>query len=292
MKIILKTLSLIIFVVLNNTAFSSDLILKSDSNSEIIQKKSSWILIQPDNTKTIKELKQEVKTIDEQKIISDKNIDELKKELLVKKFFKVNLTNEQKIWLNILIKEYRKDKEDITNEIIIKSKNLINSDWLKKELLINEKNFYWNLLEYIDITKYDEYIDYIKKNIILINNKSNLNSTSAQKEVILQNKVDKYKEEIQKHNELTNNNTIILLNEKINTVLIKLTKKEKFINLNNDWKIRLFDNLIKSIKSKLSELEKRKDKTKIQIIITQNNDSIINNIELFKKNIGLNIKIN
>jgi len=62
--------------------------------------------------------------------------------LLVKKFFKIDLSLSQKSKLNILIKNYKKKKQEINNNIIIKSKNLEDSSELKKELLINEKDFY------------------------------------------------------------------------------------------------------------------------------------------------------
>jgi len=275
MKKFLKILFVIILIsVFSNTVFSSS------------WKINNWkITNTADNKKTIKELKEEVKIIDKKKEESDEKLDELKKDLLVKKFFKIDLSLSQKSKLNILIKNYKKKKQEINNNIIIKSKNLEDSSELKKELLINEKDFYWELLEYIDIKKYDEYLKYIKKNIEIINNKSNLNSSSAKKEIIIQNKVDNIKNKIKEHNNKTIDNTIILLNVRINKLLTKLVKKEKFKKLDNSWKIKLFDNLINAIDKKLENLKTKENKSKIQEIIINNKSSIIENIKIFKENI-------
>ena len=154
MKYILKTLTILILVVFTNTTFSDENNTELNSGKEIW----NWLVQKKDWIKTIKELKQEVKTIDELKEESDKKLDELKKELLVKKFFRVNLNYSEKNKLNKLIKEYKKKKEKLNNDIIIISRDLKNTDKIKKKLLLNEKDFYWNLIEYIDINKYDEYI--------------------------------------------------------------------------------------------------------------------------------------
>ena len=276
MKHILKTLTILILVVFTNTTFSADNYTKDSW---------SWIIQKEDWTKTIKELKQEVKTIDEQKEESDKQLDELKKELLVKKFFKVNLNYTEKNKLNKLIRDYKKRKQELNNAIIIKSRGLKDTVEIKKKLLLNEKDLYWDLIEYIDINKYDEYIQYIKKNIIIVNRKSNLDSSSAQKEVIIQEKVDNIKEKIQEHNKITTDNTIILLNTKISKILLKLTKKEKFKNLNKNWKIKLFDNLISVIDKKLDVLKKKPNLSKTQEIIIENKNKILENIKIFKANI-------
>jgi hypothetical protein len=52
----------------------------------------------------------------------------------------LNYTEKNK--LNKLIREYKKKKEELNNDIIIKSRNLENTDSIKKELLVNEKDFY------------------------------------------------------------------------------------------------------------------------------------------------------
>jgi len=276
MKYILKTFFFIILVVSLNTTFSEwKEILEDNTSTWIIQEK----------IKTIKELKQEVKTNTSKIEKTDQELDNLQKELLVKKFFKVNLNLSQKAKLNKIIIKYRKTKELLNNEIILKSKNFENNETLKKELLENEKNFYWSLIEYIDTTKYTEYIDYIKQNIIIVNKKTNLESNSATKEVIIQNKVDNIKEKIKKQNEITNDNTIQILNFKINRVLTKLTNKEKFINLPKEWKIKLFESLILKIKTKLEILDKKIKKSQTQEILIKNKDKIIENIKEFQDNI-------
>ncbi len=238
----------------------------------------NWII----EIKTIKELKQEVENINEQKENTEIELNELKKELLVKRFFRVNFTNDEKNQLTELIKNYRNKKEFLNTEIILKSRNLKDTAYLKRELLLNEKFFYWELVNFIDLEKKDKYIEYIRKNIIIVNRKSNLKSSIAKKEVILQKRVDNIKEKIKQHNKQTSNNTVIIVNNKLNYILLNLTQKEKFINLSKEWQYKLFDTLIKRIDNKLDFLDKKTNKSKTQEIIIDNREKIIENIKIFR----------
>ena len=280
-----------ILVVFSNTAFSSSWEL-SYSWSLVINSAeeitSSWTEIinkEENNIKTIKELKEEVKTIDEQKEISNKNLDILKKEILISKFFKIDLSVTEKVELNILVQEYKKIKEELNKQLLNQSQNLENTEETIKQLLENEKEIYKKLLSYIKIEKYEEYKEFIKQDIILINTNSTLESSLIKKETIIQNKVDDLKEKIEEHHNILNKKLVNLVNEKIDEKLNELIQKEKFKTLDKKSKIRLFEKLIDWIEVKSNTLKEKESKTRLLIKKIELYEVIIERINIFKNDL-------
>ena len=290
MKKTINILSLIILSVFSNTAFSSSWELNYSwslvlNSAEEITSTWTETINNKDDIKTIKELKEEVKTIDEQKEISDKNLDTLKKEILISRFFKTDLNETEKIELNILVQEYKKTKEGLNKQLSNQSQNLENTQETIKQLLENEKEIYKKLLSYIKIEKYEEYKEFIKQDIILINTNSTLESSIIKKETIIQNKVDDLKEKIKEHHNILNEKLINLVNIKIDEKLNELTQKEKFKILDQKSKIRLFEKLIDWIEIKSNTLKEKENKTRLLVKKIELYQVIIDRINIFKNNL-------
>ena len=290
MKKTINILSLIILSVFSNTAFSSSWELNYSwslvlNSAEEITSTWTETINNKDDIKTIKELKEEVKTIDEQKEISDKNLDTLKKEILISRFFKTDLNETEKIELNILVQEYKKTKEGLNKQLSNQSQNLENTQETIKQLLENEKEIYKKLLSYIKIEKYEEYKEFIKQDIILINTNSTLESSIIKKETIIQNKVDNLKEKIKEHHNILNEKLINLVNIKIDEKLNELTQKEKFKILDQKSKIRLFEKLIDWIEIKSNTLKEKENKTRLLVKKIELYQVIIDRINIFKNNL-------
>ncbi len=287
MKILIKISLLILLVVFTNTTFSSSWILNNNIDTKFISPNNtlSWTNIQPDQIKTIKELKEEVRTIDEQKEISNKELDVLKKEILISRFFKTDLNPEEKFKLNNLVVEYKETKDKLNEQLLKQSQNLENTTETIKKLLENEKEIYKKLLNYINIEKYEEYKNFIKKDIIIINTNSNLESSILKKEAIIQNKVDDLKQKIEEHHNLLNKKLIDIVNEKIDLKLQELTEKKKFKQLDKESQLKLFWKLTSSIEKKITALESKENKTRLLIKKIELYKVIIKRIDLFKNNL-------
>jgi len=247
-KNIINTLYLIILVVFSNTTFSS-----------------TWNLnfteIKIDKTKTIKELKLEVKEIEEEKVETSKELEILKKETSIIHFFKINLNIKEKNELNKLVLEYKKTKDELNQQLLIRSKKLKNTEETIKKLLNNEREIYKKLLQFVKIEKYEEYTNFIKEDLSLINTNFNLESSGIQKEAIIKNKVANLKETIKEHNSLINKKIKTLVYKKIDVKINQLTLKDKFKQLDLISKIKLFEKLIWKINSKKEVLEDKWNKT-------------------------------
>lgn len=272
MKKIFKLLVFIILAVLTNTVFSS-----------------SWEISSPelnsaeDKIKTIKELKNEVKIIDEEKKVTDKNFNILKERIVIYNFFKENLTEVEKIELNKLTNEYKITKEKLNIQLQLRSKKLQNTEWTIKKLLENEKEIYKKLIPFIKTEKYQDYKSFIKKDLDIINKNSTLESNLVKKETIIKNKVADLKDKIEEHNQLLSDKLKNLVNNKIDEKLTELTSKEKFKELKQESKYKLFNKLVIDIEKKKNILQDKENKTRLLIKKIELYKIIIERIKKFKK---------
>lgn len=283
---IFKFLIIILAVVFSNTTFwssweivdNTEIQLNSadesiDNNDE--NKKS-------DEWKKIRVLKSEVNTLNEQNEETNKKFDNLKKEILIARFFKTNLTNEEQEELSKLVLEYKETKDKLNKQLLLRSKTLENTESTIKKLLENEKEIYKNLIQFIQIEKYEEYKEFIKKDLNIINESSNLKSQTVKKESILENKINNIKEKIREHNELLSKKLKELVINKIDIKLKELINKETFKKLDKDSQIKLFEKLILNLKTKKEMLDTKENKTRLLVKKIELYKVIIKRIELFK----------
>ncbi len=278
MKILKKIIILIFLGVLTSSLFFSNKVL--GNTGEII---SDWSSEDYDEDKTIKELKQEVKDIDSEKQETEEKFDELKKQILEKDLFLKDLDEEQKQKLDELLYRYKENKEKLNKRLRVRSRGLENTWETIKELLENEKEIYKNLIPYIRVDKYEDYKEFIKENLDIINKNSNLESDSIKKWVIIKNKIKDLKEKIEEHNEIIGQDLKLTINEKIDQKLNNLVSKEKFISLDKESKINLFGKLIENIKTKRDTLEDKENKTNLLEKKIELYKIIIERLEIFKK---------
>ena len=281
MKILKKIIILIFLGVLTSSLFFSNKVL--GNTGEIISDWSSEEKDDDDEDKTIKELKQEVKDIDSEKQETEEKFDELKKQILEKDLFLKDLDEEQKQKLDELLYQYKENKEKLNKRLRVRSRGLENTWETIKELLENEKEIYKNLIPYIRVDKYEDYKEFIKENLDIINKNSNLESDSIKKWVIIKNKIKDLKEKIEEHNEIIGQDLKLTINEKIDQKLSNLVSKEKFISLDEESKINLFDKLIENIKTKRDTLEDKENKTNLLEKKIELYKIIIERLEIFKK---------
>ena len=270
MNILLKLLIFFIITVFTNTVFSASWDLESN--------------LKNDDSKTIKELKEEVETIDKEKEQTELRLNKLKRQVIISDFFRNDLNDIQKIELNTLALEYKETKEKLSEKLKTKSEKLHSTKNTIKKLLENEKEIYKKLLPFIKIEKYEEYKDFIKKDLDIINQNSNLESEWIKKESIIKEKIDDIKEKIEEHNEILSNNLKEIVNKKIDQKLNELISKEKFQNLNWESKIKLFNKLIENIDIKKNKLEEKENKTRLLIKKIELYKIIVDRIKMFKEN--------
>lgn len=204
-----------------------------------------------------------IKKIQEEKKAQEEKIKDIKKELFFKNFFKTDLLIKEKNKLDLIISEYNSKKNEL--EAKLKKEN---SKELIKQLLENEKDIYKKLLPFIKKEKYDEYKEYIKQNIELLNKKITLDNDQKEQKEILNKKLNLIKQKILIHNQVIKRKIEKVVRIKIQDKLTNFMNKDKFQKLSTENKLKVFDLLIKKLNEKIPENPDINDKkTQIYLII-------------------------
>ena len=224
-----------------------------------------------DESKSIRELKENIEVLDKDKETIMSKIKEFNPTDNLKKYFKINLTDNELNELAIIINDYISRKNELENIFIEKSRLLEDVSDIKVILLEEKKQFYKNLLIFINADYYDEYLEYIKWDTVLYNEKKDLESDIIRKNEIINNKIEVLEKKITRHKTYLEDSLRILVKEKIDSKIDSLNKVESFNNLEKEKKIEILNKTIETIKVKINNLENQLE--------TETQDTIyINNI--------------
>lgn len=214
---------------------------------------------------TLKNLKNQVEQIDNSKLKQEEKLKKLKKELIIQKFFKEDLTDSQKEQLKIIVLEYKENKEKLESHL----KKLYSTNKVKtiKKLLENEKEIYKKLLPYINKQKYEEYKEFIKEDIRIVNEKLFLEVKKTETQKKIEEKLKIIKTKIKKHRKFIDKKIEEIINKKIEEKLINFTQKEAFQKLTNNQKKEVFKKLENKFKERLKRLKENNNINQKQIEI-------------------------
>ncbi len=208
-----------------------------------------------DENKSIRELKENITELDKSKTVI---IDEIRKNNPIDDltwYFNDNLTSADLEEIKNIINVYIKRKNELYLELENKAKNLDSTDEIKSSLLEEKKFMYKSLLPYISTYNYDNYLEYIKSETTLYNEKTWLESDIIRKNEIISNKVEILEEKIIRHKSYIEDSLRIIVNERMEQKLEIIRKNPKFIKLSYLEKIEFLDNTINKIDGKINELE-------------------------------------
>ncbi|MDF1682686.1 MAG: hypothetical protein P1U46_02965 [Patescibacteria group bacterium] len=115
-----------------------------------------------DESKSIRELKDNIEVLDKDRESVISKIKDFNPSENLKKYFKKNLNEDELNELSIIIDQYIFKKNELESIFIDKSKLLEDVSDIKVLLLEEKKQFYKNILIFINSDYYDEYLEYIK----------------------------------------------------------------------------------------------------------------------------------
>ena len=217
-----------------------------------------------DNKKTIKELKNNIEDLKEEKVNLKEKYNLLIEETWeLKKFFNSNLKDEDYSTIKEIVKEYNVSTKKIEEKIKKNAKEFENSETEKKLFLIEKIKVYKKLVPFIDKTKLDNYLEYIKWDLKILGENKDVSEQIYVKEEIISKKVEKIKEKIVKNNEVINEKLKKIVNKKIEEKIDLLKNSEKFKNLDNEWKRNVISKIQSSIQEKIDAWEKDEKKSTI-----------------------------
>lgn len=215
------------------------------------------------DTRTIKEIKTEIDTYSKEKIKNHEKLIELKKTLKIDDYLIDNLKDTDIEKLKKIFKNYQKTANKLLLKLAIMSKNLKNTDKIKKTLMENKKNIYIKIIPFIKKNKIEKYKNFIKNDINIFKEKNELKDKSIRNNVILKERVKNIKEKIIEHKILLNEKLKKILSKKIDEKIQNIKTNENFLKFKQNKKIEIIDKMLKKVDLRLSEIWEVLDSTSI-----------------------------
>lgn len=217
---------------------------------------NSGNIIQVDSKKTLKELKNNLDDLNEKKINLKEKVELIIQENWKFKSFLKDSLNEEDLWkIKSIISWYNSYSREKEKDLKDNIKNGEDSFEEKKLILINKKDAYKKIIPFIDENKLDDYLDFIKKDLVISKEKWDVNEQIFLNEEIITKKVEKLKEKIEKNKEIIDNKIEKVVKNKIEEKINFLKNSEEFNKLDKDNKKDIILKIIDKIKLKLSLLD-------------------------------------
>lgn len=225
---------------------------------------------------TIKELQQNIKVLEEKQWeISKKFSSDLWDIWEIQKFLKERLTETEIEEIKLIISNYNKSKEKITNDND-------NIDDIKELLLELKKDVYKKLIPYIEQWKLEDYLDYIKNTVETFKQWKDLDNEIDKNRELLEQKVSLIKEKIKVHENELKNEIDELINKKIDEKINIIRNNEKFKFLVLEKRKALISKTIEKINEKLKNIDgtpENQKKIDIYNIVIQKLEEVLVELE-------------
>jgi len=241
MKIIIK----IIF-----TCFSLFLFSPLFANTgETLSDETNIITI--DQNKKIKELQENLQELSNEKSGLKDTWEQFRQENgKIVNFIKENLSEESKQTIEDLVEKYYADKDILEKKLREIASNLEDTQNIKGEILKLKLTLYKELVSYIEPTKLQEYVNYIKGNIEIEKKDNEIAEDIYRKEEILERKVDTIKEKIAENKRILDEKMQNAVQEKLNEKIKSILDNQKFQALSYESKTQIFSSVLKKSQEK------------------------------------------
>lgn len=206
--------------------------------------------------KTIRELKENIDDLNYRNSLLENDFKLLNSDYKLKGFLKEDLTKLQFNMVKKVVSKYSLEKNNIENKIEENLKHLKDIKELENNFLWIKKDFYIWLMPYIKNSSKNEYLEYIKSDIEILNKQNDLNTNIIVKKEVLNTKISSIEEKIKEHKEYINENIANIANETINKKIENIANNSSFIELNTQSKIKIIEQSIVKIRIKLQNNEK------------------------------------
>lgn len=212
--------------------------------------------IEEDKLKTIKELKDNIQSLDEE----DKSI-RLKDEFLkensdFRSFFKEDLSIKDIDDIKEILELYKIYSSRLDQKLTTESKNLLETTETKDSLIEQRKDLFKKLVPYIDISKIDDYLEYVKSDAYLLKEKKEIKDDIIRKKWIIDEKITHLKEKIEEHKKTLDSRIIWIVNEKMDAKIDDIKNNPWFMSLEIEKKIEIIKKTIDKIRENLESIDK------------------------------------
>ena len=230
--------------------------------------------------KTIKELNNSIKILDNEKNKIENDFSELNTDLKLKTFLRKNISRFEFNKIKELVINYNKNEKELNEKLLLEAKKWLDIKNTRKKLLENKRIFYNWLIPFININHKKEYLEYVKRDAELFKKKNIIFVDIEVKKYILDNKVSRIESEIKKHKDYINKSIKNIIDTRLEQKINNLKNNDWFKFLSNESKVKVLEKTIRKIKIKLSNYT-----NKINLSwtwINQENTNIDNKLETYK----------
>lgn len=238
---------------------------------------NTWNLNQP----TIKEMQENLAELKEEKNIIDDKWSVLNKiNGKVADYLRNDLTTQQVTEITTLASIYSSQKESYESQLKFLSENWENLklDELKVSFVQTKLTFYKNLVPYIDVSKKDAYLTYIKWSVEIEKENKDIKEKIYKQEEVIEERVDDLKEKIKVHNEVLEQKLRVLIYSTIDKKISAILNQEKVTRLSTENKKKILWMVLKKLseeKEALSQLNDITERTQKKIAIYEIAENVI-----------------
>ena len=168
----------------------------------------------------------------------------------VKKYLKINLTDQEIKLIKSKIWFYNDQKIRFENILKTNSHKLQKVEYEKKQLMYIKRDFYKFLLWYIHLDYKNEYFKYIKEDLNIYNKQNIIKSNIISSREKLDKKVEALEDRITTHKVLINHSINEIIKNRITQKINNLKYNKKYIILDNETKIKVLEKTIVRLKIK------------------------------------------
>jgi len=208
-------------------------------------------IITIDQNKKIKELQENLQELSNEKSGLKDTWEQFRQENgKIVNFIKENLSEESKQTIENLVEKYYADKDILEKRLREIASNLEDTQNIKGEILKLKLTLYKELISYIEPTKLQEYVNYIKGNIEIEKKDNEIAEDIYRKEEILERKVDTIKEKIAENKRILDEKMQNAVQEKLNEKIKSILDNQKFQALSYESKTQIFSSVLKKSQEK------------------------------------------
>lgn len=225
-------------------------------------------LVFDDNLKTIKELKESIEKLDnDRKELFNEKLDLNSNDLLMS-YFRTDLSKQELLLLENIIDDYNKNKKFLESELNLKAKNLEDTTEIKSNLMDVKKNLYKQMTPFIKISHYNDYLSYIKTDTHYYSEKTEIYSDILKKQELVNTKLVLIEDRIREYRVNLEDTLNQIIYQKIEEKISSIENNPNFEKLDNDLKIEILNKTLDRLNSDLEKsllLSDKASKQKVNI---------------------------
>lgn len=229
---------------------------------------ASWeyveLLSAPEKPQTIREMSQDLETLKQEKIQLDfkwRTFRIWNEDL--GKLIRQTLSEEEKNTLESLIIDYTEDKENFEEDIEIAIESWEDIEKLKRDLILLKQDFYKKLIIYIQIERLQKFKEYVASDLAYREKSNTVSIKIEQKGIARDERVEQIQSKIENNKEILRIQIQDKIISKVEKQLDAFASQEKFLNMENVSKIRIFQSFVDKLELKIQSLETNRYTTSI-----------------------------